>query len=114
VALSFVGLVWVLITLLAASRAWAVGWPVLLTDAGVLLLGITSAVLLLVVVVKRDEILGETITVVCPNCGASVKRAQFAVWQLIAVICLFPIGLLSLLAGYQATVCPDCRHTWQP
>ena len=54
--LSFVGLVWVLISLLALSRAITVGWPAMLSDEGVLALSPFSLALLLLVIIKRDEL----------------------------------------------------------
>ena len=49
----------------------------------------------------------------CPKCGAKTQRGGFAVWQFLVSIFLFPLGLLSLLAGKEATVCPKCGFRWQ-
>jgi hypothetical protein len=44
----------------------------------------------------------------CPKCGELVKQEGFEVWQYIVSICLYPIGLLSLLAGRKPSVCYKC------
>jgi len=111
-ALSFVAIVWMLITSLAASRALVVGWPAFLTDEGVLALAATSATLLIIVVLGRNEITkaGKTS---CPKCGGGAITGQFSAWQFILVTCFFPLGLLALLAGRQPAQCPECDHRWK-
>jgi len=47
-------------------------------------------------------------SVSCPNCGTLTARQGFPVWVIIVSICLFPIGLLSLLAGRKLSTCPKC------
>ncbi|MEJ2009607.1 MAG: hypothetical protein P8Z30_15870 [Acidobacteriota bacterium] len=49
----------------------------------------------------------------CPKCNALTQRAGFPVWVIIVCICLFPAGLLALLAGRKPTTCQNCRFTWQ-
>jgi len=51
--------------------------------------------------------------VTCPKCNKATKSAGFAGWQIWVSICLFPLGLLSLLAGRQPTKCSSCGHTFQ-
>ena len=111
-ALSFVAVVWMLITVLAGSRARVVGWPALLTDVGVLALAATSGTLLVIVVFGRNEIASGGKTS-CPKCGGSAITGQFSAWQFILVICFFPLGLLALLAGRQPAQCPQCDHRWK-
>jgi hypothetical protein len=57
-ALSFVALVWVLITLAGLSKARAVGWPACLTDQAVLALMPISLAILAGVVVYYCELMG--------------------------------------------------------
>jgi len=111
VALAFVGLFWMLITLGAFLRSMTVGWPGLLRDEGALTLSAISLTLLIIILVYRDEIIKPS-TTPCPKCGEPTKRGQFAVWQFILVLCFFPIGLLALLAGRQPSVCPRCGRSW--
>jgi hypothetical protein len=49
----------------------------------------------------------------CPKCNAITSQAGFPVWAIIVSICLFPFGLLALLAGRKPTRCPSCGFTWQ-
>lgn len=49
----------------------------------------------------------------CPNCGKIINQAGFPAWEIIVAICFFPLGLLALLAGREATTCPHCKHTAQ-
>lgn len=49
----------------------------------------------------------------CPKCNATAIRGSYAGWQILVAICLFPVGLLSLLAGRQPTKCSKCGHSWQ-
>ena len=110
--LSFVGLVWVLISLLALSRAITVGWPAMLSDEGVLALSSFSLALLLLVIIKRDELVtGGAVS--CPKCDADVQTGQYRAWQFVVAICFFPLGLLALLAGRAPTKCLACGHQWQ-
>jgi hypothetical protein len=111
VALAFVALFWMLITLGAVLRSMTVGWPGLLRDEGALTLSVISLILLVIVLVYRDEIIKPS-TTPCPKCGEPTRRGQFAVWQFILVICFFPLGLLALLAGRQSSVCPRCGRSW--
>jgi len=49
----------------------------------------------------------------CPKCSELTVRAGFPDWAIILAICLFPLGLLALLAGRKPTVCPNCGFAWQ-
>jgi DNA-directed RNA polymerase subunit RPC12/RpoP len=49
----------------------------------------------------------------CPHCGANVKKETFEVWQYIVAICLFPIGLLALLAGRKPATCYKCNTVFK-
>ena len=49
----------------------------------------------------------------CPKCGKSVGQGGFYTWQILVSICLFPLGLLALLAGRQPTKCSECGHIFQ-
>jgi len=49
----------------------------------------------------------------CPKCGTLTERAGYPAWVIIVAICLFPVGLLALLAGRKPTVCPKCGNAWQ-
>jgi hypothetical protein len=53
--------------------------------------------------------------VVCPKCGAMVKKETFEVWQYILVICFFTSGLgfLALLAGRKPSVCYKCNTVFK-
>jgi hypothetical protein len=48
----------------------------------------------------------------CPKCSTSTKKGGFKSWQIIVAICLFPLGLLALLAGKEPSICMKCGHTW--
>lgn len=48
----------------------------------------------------------------CPKCNSLTHRAGFPVWAIIVSICLFPVGLLALLAGRRPTTCGHCGFTW--
>lgn len=48
----------------------------------------------------------------CPKCAALTNRGSHSLAQIVMCVCLFPIGLLSLLGGRKPTVCTKCRHTW--
>jgi len=111
-ALAFVGLFWILITLAAVGRAHVVGWPGFLKDDGALALSAVSLTILIIVLVFRNEIIKPSSTL-CPKCGVATRRGQFAAWQFVLVVCFFPLGLLALLAGRQPTECPNCGHVWQ-
>ena len=49
----------------------------------------------------------------CPKCNELTPRGSRPVYQLICSICLFPFGLLTLLAGRNPTVCRSCGFRWQ-
>jgi phage FluMu protein Com len=49
----------------------------------------------------------------CPKCGEIVIKGGFETWQIVVAICLFPIGLLALLAGRKPTQCPKCKTIFQ-
>lgn len=49
----------------------------------------------------------------CPKCGKATSQGGFRVWQIIVSICLFPVGLLSLLAGREPTKCQHCGNVFQ-
>lgn len=49
----------------------------------------------------------------CPKCTTITSRAGFPVWTIIVSICLFPVGLLALLAGRKPTTCRSCGFTWE-
>lgn len=49
----------------------------------------------------------------CPKCGTPAERGGYPAWVIIVAICLFPVGLLALLAGRKPTICPSCRNAWQ-
>ena len=112
-ALAFVACFWMLVTLGAVLRSRVVGWPGLFKDEGALTLWLVSLAILSIVLIYRDEIIKPAVTT-CPKCGKPARRGQFAVWQFILVVCFFPIGLLSLLAGRQPSECPQCGHSWEP
>jgi hypothetical protein len=112
VALSFVAVVWMLMTFLAAARGRVVEWPALLSDESVIALATTSATLLVIVVLARNEIAkGNKRT--SPKCGGNATAGRCNAWQFIVAICFFPLGLLALLAGRQPAQCPECNHSWQ-
>ena len=48
----------------------------------------------------------------CPKCNTVQVRAGYPVWVIIVCICLFPLGLLALLAGRKPTTCGQCGFTW--
>ena len=52
-------------------------------------------------------------SITCTKCGSLTDRAGFPTWAIIVSICLFPIGLLALLAGRKPTTCGKCGMTWQ-
>jgi hypothetical protein len=52
-------------------------------------------------------------SITCSKCGKLTDRAGFPAWVIIVCICLFPIGLLALLAGRKPTTCGSCGLTWQ-
>ena len=112
-ALAFVALFWMLVTLGAVLRSRVVGWHGLFRDEGALVLWLVSLAILSIVLIYRDEII-KPATTTCPKCGEPARRGQFAVWQFILVVCFFPIGLLGLLAGRQPSECPHCGHSWEP
>jgi hypothetical protein len=49
----------------------------------------------------------------CPKCNTVQASAGFPAWVIIVAICLFPVGLLALLAGRKPTTCVKCGFTWQ-
>jgi hypothetical protein len=49
----------------------------------------------------------------CPKCSTMTQQGGFPTWTIVVSICLFPVGLLALLAGRTPTRCPSCGHTWQ-
>jgi hypothetical protein len=49
----------------------------------------------------------------CPECHTMTQQGGFPTWTIVVSICLFPVGLLALLAGREPTVCPKCKFTWQ-
>lgn len=49
----------------------------------------------------------------CPKCSTLTKQGGYKTWQIIVAVCLFPIGLLALLAEKKATSCHHCGNTWQ-
>jgi hypothetical protein len=49
-------------------------------------------------------------SIACPKCGRSLEKS-FAGWQIAISVCLFPLGLLSLLAGQQPVTCGNCGTT---
>jgi hypothetical protein len=52
-------------------------------------------------------------SITCPKCNTLTDRAGFPAWTIIVSICLFPLGLLALLAGRKPTKCGNCGMTWQ-
>jgi len=48
----------------------------------------------------------------CPKCNNLTQRAGYPAWVIIVAICLFPPGLLALLAGRKPTTCSHCSFTW--
>jgi hypothetical protein len=52
-------------------------------------------------------------SVTCPNCNTSQKRAGYPAWAIVVSVCLFPFGLLALLAGRKPTKCIQCGSTWK-
>lgn len=49
----------------------------------------------------------------CPKCTGVAERGGYPAWVIIVAICLFPVGLLALLAGRKPTSCSTCGHMWQ-
>jgi hypothetical protein len=49
----------------------------------------------------------------CPKCSKQTAQSFFPVWVIVVAICLFPFGLLALLAGRKPTTCEECGNTWQ-
>ena len=41
----------------------------------------------------------------CPKCNTLTVQAGYPAWVIIVAICLFPLGLLALLAGRKPTTC---------
>jgi len=56
---------------------------------------------------------GIVVPITCVQCGSTTPRAGFATWQWLVSICVFPLGLLSLLVGRKATTCQHCGHSWR-
>ncbi len=52
-------------------------------------------------------------TLSCPKCNALTQKGSFKGWQIVVSVCLFPVGLLALLADRNPTICQKCGHTWQ-
>ena len=50
--------------------------------------------------------------VTCPKCTNNVQRGSYPIWVIIVAIIFFPIGLLALLAGRQASVCAACGNAF--
>jgi len=48
----------------------------------------------------------------CSKCNTMTERAGYPTWVIVVSICLFPLGLLSLLAGRKPTTCANCGFTW--
>jgi hypothetical protein len=48
----------------------------------------------------------------CSKCNTMTERAGYPAWVIIVAICLFPVGLLALLAGRKPTTCGHCGFTW--
>jgi hypothetical protein len=48
----------------------------------------------------------------CPKCSALTEKGGFHSWQIIVAICLFPVGLLALLAEKKPTRCFSCGFIW--
>lgn len=108
----FVAIFWTLTTVAAVLRSRVVGFPGLYTDEGAWGLWAFSLGMLSLVLVYRDEIVKPG-TAPCPKCGGAAQRGQFALWQFLLVILVLPLGLLSLLAGREPSVCPHCGHVWE-
>jgi hypothetical protein len=53
-------------------------------------------------------------SVSCPKCTTLTEKQGFPAWTIVVSICLFPIGLLALLAGRKPSVCTSCGQTWKP
>jgi hypothetical protein len=51
-------------------------------------------------------------TISCPFCGSQTKRGGFALWQYLMSIFFFPLGMLSLLAGRQPSLCKSCQKSF--
>lgn len=49
----------------------------------------------------------------CPKCNELTKKGDYKKWQTTIAICLFPFGLIALLAGRTSTICQNCNHTWE-
>ena len=49
----------------------------------------------------------------CPKCESLGKTGGFHTWQILVSICLFPLGLLSLLAEKEPNKCHACGHAWR-
>lgn len=49
----------------------------------------------------------------CPKCNSLAEQGGYAAWQWAVSICLFPIGMLSLLAGRQPSTCMNCGYAWK-
>jgi len=52
--------------------------------------------------------------ITCPKCDKLTTKGGYHTWQIIVAICLFPLGLLALVADKQPTKCTSCEHTWMP
>lgn len=49
----------------------------------------------------------------CPKCQTRTLAGRFRVWQILCSIILFPIGLLTLLAGREITECLSCSFRFK-
>ena len=48
----------------------------------------------------------------CHKCSNLAYRGKYATWQIVLSVVLFPIGLLSLLAGRGTNECRECGYIW--
>lgn len=51
--------------------------------------------------------------VTCPKCNGLANKGGIPIWQIAVAILCFPVGLLALLAGPDASECPECGYKWK-
>ena len=76
------------------------------------ILGAFIGVVILDVGIIRYISKKEPSRVSCHKCSNLAYRGKFATWQIVLSVVLFPLGLLSLLAGRGTNECPHCGYIW--
>ena len=73
---------------------------------------IIIALLMFVSGIVLLALLGARQRISCIKCDHLTKRGGFRAIQYVVSVIFFPLGLLSLIAGRNPTVCEKCGHTW--